>query len=120
MPLWYPYHQVHRTTGREDGLPFSLVPFTAGYDPHPEVSIGVEQPPPTLDEMRIIFVCHCLIDLMPREALGEIFETIVDTYLDFQVPYQEPLALPPPDRERNAVYGDRVKSPPFVIDFDEV
>ena len=67
----------------------------------------------------MIIYCHWLIELMPRDALRELLETIAEIYRDYQIPYQEPLALPPPDRERKAVYGGRAKSPPFVIEFDE-
>ena len=117
MRLWCPNYEVHQTTGRKDELPFPLVQITEIYDPHPEFSIEVDRPPPTLEEMKWVIVW--LLEFMSREDLHEILETMADIISPFQTPYPEPPALPPVVSSTEAVYGDIVESPPFVINLDE-
>ena len=59
------------------------------------------------------------LDFMSREDLQEILETMADIFSSFQTPYPEPLALPPVVSSTEAVFGDVVESPPFVINLDE-
>ena len=79
----------------------------------------MEQRSPTYEDWEMAFVCHRLINLISREALRELFETVVDIYFSYQIPYQETPALPPAATPKKAVYGGRVKSTPFIIEFDE-
>ena len=67
----------------------------------------------------LVFFCHKLIDLMPSECLNELFEAATDIFTSSQMPHLETPALPPSATPKKAVYGGRVKSPPFVIEFDE-
>lgn len=117
MTLWCPNYEAHRTTGREDELPFPSVQITEIYDPHPEFSIEAGRPPPTLEEMK--WVIALLLEFMSREDLHEILETMADIISPFQTSYLEPPALPPVVSSTEAVYGDIVESPPFVINLDE-
>lgn len=77
----------------------------------------MDRPPPTLEEMKWAIVWF--LDFMSREDLHELLETMADIFSSFQAPYPEPPVLPPIVSSTEAVLGDIVESPPFIINLDE-
>ena len=118
ITLWNP-HQFDETTSGAHKLHFVSVPIERLPSFYTEYSTDVEQRSRTLEEFRLLLFCHWLIDLMPSECISELFEAAIDIYTSNQMLRLETPSLPPATTPKKAAYGGRVKSPPFVIDFDE-
>ena len=118
MTPWHP-HSLDWTTSDTGKSHFGLVPDVLIPAHITEFSTNVEQHPRTPEESEMAFWCHLLIEFMPREGLRELLISVFDVYTIYKSPRVESPALLPSVSHKKAVYGGKVKNPPFVIEFDE-